>query len=121
MDASKYVIGLNFIIVTVLLLVWDEYAIYLDNVALAYHLFSAVTFFFSRQYKLNVKMNISNKTLETLNITTTPDPIIDERLLFEICKWTNLFIVILGLVTNTLIIIVLSRSRIGSKYLLTIL
>ena len=41
-------------------------------------------------------------------------------LLFEICKWCNGLIIILGLVSNSLIIVVLSRSRIGSEYYLIV-
>lgn len=56
-----------------------------------------------------------------ISITTTEQEMTDHsvsdqiKLTYEVCKWANGFIILLGLVTNTLIIVVLSRSKIGSK------
>lgn len=56
-----------------------------------------------------------NKTTVLINETVTETSDI-YKITFEIAKWINAMIIILGLITNTLILIILSRKKIGSKY-----
>lgn len=51
-------------------------------------------------------------TTVTLNMTTT----FDDKPVKNVAKWINTMIIILGLITNTLILVILSRRKIGSKY-----
>ena len=54
----------------------------------------------------------NGSTTVTLNMTTT----FDDKPVKNVAKWINTMIIILGLITNTLILVILSRRKIGSKY-----
>ena len=58
----------------------------------------------------------------SINVTTEPDLYVESTKVslqfYEVKGWIDLGIRILGLITNPMILIVLSRQKIGSKYIL---
>ena len=55
---------------------------------------------------------MSTTSAESANTTTEVN---DEEMML-VAKWSLGFIILLGLFTNTLILIILSRKKIGSEY-----
>lgn len=73
------------------------------------------------QVNITALWNYSSTAMTNLTDTngTTMAPHVKSQtvmMMDEIAKWINGFIIILGFITNSLILLVLTRRRIGSKY-----
>ena len=70
-------------------------------------------------YNVSATNNLYNSSI---NVTTEPDLYVESSKVslqfYEVKGWIDLGIRILGLITNPMILIVLSRQKIGSKYIL---